>query len=135
MVDITVDAKPMPQNRVDPDVKIPDSIQRRSAAVDAMYAQPAPPPPQAPSATTPSAPAPRPTASENLSPPEPPQPSAADPNQLQLPIESTAPPPAPAPSVDYLDLDWRPDGPIENGSLENRVLALQGRLKAERRLN
>ena len=39
MVEVVVDQKPMPQNPVDPNVAIPESVKRRAAAVDALYAQ------------------------------------------------------------------------------------------------
>src|SRR5215472_15207537 len=103
MVDVTVDAKPMPQNRVDPDVKIPDSVRRASAAVDALYQQPPksePPPPTA-SAPTPQPVVPEPPAPHASEPPAADpnqlQPPAADSNQLQLPMEGLPPSPPPAP--------------------------------------
>src|SRR5215472_17731518 len=112
MVDIVVDQKPMPQNRVDPDVKIPDSVRRRSAAVDALYQQPQPAPQAPPVATTqPAAPAPQPAATESPSPPEPPQPPAADPNQLTLP--GVEPPPVPPPPS--------PVAKVVSGSEENQL--------------
>jgi len=117
MVDIVVDQKPMPQNRVDPDVKIPDSVRRRSAAVDALYQQPSQ---SEPPAVTPSVPSPQPAALESPSPPEPPQPPAAepDPNQLQLPgIEKPAAPEK-----------------VVSGSDQNQLDALRGRLAAREKL-
>src|SRR5215471_16377874 len=99
MVDITVDAKPMPQNRIDPDVKIPDSVKRRSAAVDALYAQPAPPTPgpvqEAPITSAPATPQ---TAAPESAPQSPTPPPADSERQPQLPLEPAVPPAPPADS-------------------------------------
>jgi hypothetical protein len=74
MVDVTVDAKPMPHLPIDPDT-IPEAVRKRAAAVDALYAA-------------------QPPANGNAAQAEPPPPQPEPP---PAPAEATAPPPPPAP--------------------------------------
>jgi len=84
MAETVVDAKPMPQNRVDPDVKLPPSVAAAAAVAEALHKQayaaeppPAPPEPQPP-------PEPPPVAADTPPPAAdtPPQPSPTPPPQL-----------------------------------------------------
>lgn len=113
---IVVDQKPKELLPVDPDVKIPESIKRRSAAVDAYYAQQ--------KAQTPEEPA---------SPPVPPQAVSPDTPPVQSPPPAEPPPVVaePQPPSATFDPSERPSGPIENGSWEQKYLALQGRYKKD----
>ena len=122
---VVVDQKPKEMLPVDPDVKIPEWIKRRSAAVDAYYAQQKQA--QAPEGQV----EPKPP-----SPPVPPQatvPEAQPPSLQQPPAE---PPPVVAESQPLsatFDPAERPAGPIENGSWEQKYLSMQARYDKERR--
>jgi len=115
---VVVDQSPKDLLPVDPDVKIPESIKRRSAAVDAYYAQQQQTPEVQPT-----------------SPPVPPQATAPE----NSPPTSTSPPAEPSPPVaepvqgELFNPNERPTGPIENGSWEQKYLALQGRFQREKK--
>ena len=107
---VVVDQKPKEQLPVDPDVKIPDSVKRRSEAVDAYFAQQKPSDPAASS-------------------------QAAD--ATSTPPVAHQPPPVASPPSPAADLDpnWRPEGPIENASVEQRYVSMQGRYQEQLRQN
>jgi hypothetical protein len=106
MVDVTVEAKPMPHLPIDPDT-IPEAVRKRAAAVDALYtAQPAPqeaPPP------------PPPPLPESAAPPPPPEEAAPPP-----PATPETPPP-PAPEEDSAE-NWK-----------RRFLRMQGQYNASQK--
>jgi hypothetical protein len=114
---VEVDQKPKDLHPVDPDVKIPDSIKRRSAAVDAYYAQ------QKPAQTS---------EGQEVQPPSPPMPpQAVSPDTPPVQPAPPAEPPVVAEPTPTFDPNERPTGPIENGSWEQKYLALQGRYKKD----
>lgn len=108
-----VDQKPKDLAPVDPDVKIPESIKRRSAAVDAYYAQQSKPPEgEAPQPTSP-----------------PVEPQAVSPDTP--PVQPA--PPAEPPSQPAFDPNEKPSYPVENGSWEQKYLAMQARYQQEKK--
>ena len=108
---VVVDQKPKELLPVDPDVKMPKSIKERSAAVDAYFAQQKTPEGQEVQPSSASAP----PQVADITPPVPPPPAE--------------PPPAP---VEF-DPKERPQGPIENGSWEQKYLSMQARYNQEKK--
>src|SRR5215468_4130327 len=88
MAETVVDAKPMPHNRVDPDVKLPPSVAAAAAAAEALHKQAY----QVPE-PLPAEPAPQP-------PPAEPAPPAAD-----APPRAADTPPQPSPTLPPLSDD------------------------------
>jgi hypothetical protein len=109
MVEVVVNQKPMPQNPIDPNVVIPESVKRRAAAVDAFYAEQSK------------------KAAENGAQVAPSPPVSPVPEQLPLPMEmapaaqvSGDVPPSPAPvPEDENSLTWK-----------HQALTWQGRYNA-----
>jgi len=114
-----VDQKPKELLPVDPDVKIPDAVKRRSAAVDAYFAQQVKPPEEV--TQTPVPPTAQPQAAEPITPPVP-------------PVSPAEPPPVAAPSHQQPP-SATPDADDPNEGWERRFARMQGRFTAERKLN
>lgn len=122
MTEVVVEQKRMPLPDIDPDAKIPESVKRRSAAVDAFYASngqaaPAmepPPSPQAPEV-------PPQAVGESAPQGQAPSPPAV---QLELPIETKSEPksePKPQPPAD------------DDASWERKFLRMKGQYDASQR--
>ena len=107
-----VDARPMPQNRIDPDVKLPPSVRAAAEAAEALhkaaYSPPAEPQPE------PSTP---PVAAE----PAPPAPEVQP-----TPVPAPAPPP-PQPVVDDPTVRAPFDPNIDSQGYYHRYISMQGR--------
>jgi len=123
MVEITVDQKRAALPPVDPDVKIPEAIKRRAAAVDAYYAangQTSSLPPQPSQAVE----APPAQAAEPI-----PSPAAFS----EPPVEQAAEPPAvPVELPNPLNLDLKQLDP-NDASWQKRFLDMQGRYSASQK--
>jgi len=117
-VERTVDARPMPQNRVDPDVKLPPAVAAAAAAAEALHARAyAPPQPE---------PAPQPEPKPEPAPQPGPTPVAAEPAP-PAPEAQPTPVPAPAPAPDDPTVRAPFDPNVDAQGYYHRYISMQGR--------
>jgi len=126
MVEVVVDQKRAPLPPVDPDVKIPEAVKRRAAAVDAYYAA------NGQNASLPSEPrsdeVPTPQAVDAIPPASPP--AALSDAPTVAPVEQTVEPaPVPVDLPNPLNLDLKQLDP-NDASWQKRFLDMQGRYSA-----